>query len=44
MFGSDIPFGSMNSELAKVLSLPRKEEEKELILSRNILELTHYPV
>jgi predicted TIM-barrel fold metal-dependent hydrolase len=44
IFGSDIPFGSMKNELAKVLSLPVKDEEKELILARNILELTHYPV
>jgi predicted TIM-barrel fold metal-dependent hydrolase len=40
IFGSDIPFGSMKNELSKVLSLPLKDEDKELILSRNILELT----
>lgn len=44
IFGSDIPFGSMENELAKVLSLPVEDEQKELILSRNILELTHYTI
>jgi uncharacterized protein len=44
IFGSDIPFGSMENELAKVLSLPLKDEEKELILYKNILELTRYPI
>jgi predicted TIM-barrel fold metal-dependent hydrolase len=39
LFGSDIPFGQMKTELAKVLSLPIKDDEKELILSKNIKRL-----
>ncbi len=44
IFGSDIPFGAMKNELAKVLSLPLKDGEKEMILYKNILELTRYPI
>ncbi|MBN1277836.1 MAG: amidohydrolase family protein [Deltaproteobacteria bacterium] len=39
LFGSDIPFGSMKSELNKILSLSAGDGEKELILSRNIRRL-----
>lgn len=40
LFGSDIPFGTMKSELEKVLSLPIGDDEKEWILSKNLLRLT----
>jgi predicted TIM-barrel fold metal-dependent hydrolase len=39
LFGSDIPFGQMKNELNKVLSLPIKDSEKELILCENIKRL-----
>jgi predicted TIM-barrel fold metal-dependent hydrolase len=39
LFGSDIPFGTMKNELAKVLSLPISDDEKELILSKNVKRL-----
>jgi predicted TIM-barrel fold metal-dependent hydrolase len=39
-FGSDIPFGTMKWELEKVLSLPMGDDEKEMILSKNIKRLT----
>lgn len=39
LFGSDIPFGQMKNELNKVLSLPIKDAEKELILSNNVKRL-----
>lgn len=42
IFGSDIPFGSMENELSKVLSLPLNDADMEWILSENILELTGY--
>jgi len=44
IFGSDIPFGSMRSELDKVLSLSLGDDDKERILSKNILELLGNPV
>lgn len=40
LFGSDIPFGSMKTELDKILSLPLSDDKKELILSLNIKRLT----
>ena len=40
LFGSDVPFGSMKAELSKVLGLPVSHGEKELILSKNVLNLT----
>jgi uncharacterized protein len=43
IFGSDIPFGSMENELSKVLALPLNDADSERILSRNIIELTGYP-
>jgi predicted TIM-barrel fold metal-dependent hydrolase len=39
LFASDIPFGQMRTELAKVLSLPITDDEKELILSKNVKRL-----
>jgi hypothetical protein len=42
IFGSDIPFGSMENELSKVLALSVNDTDKERILSKNILELTGY--
>lgn len=39
IFGSDVPFGSMGSELEKVLSLPIPHKDKELLLSKNIMNL-----
>jgi hypothetical protein len=39
IFGSDVPFGSMRSELEKVLSLPIPQEDKELLLYKNIIKL-----
>jgi len=40
LFGSDVPFGAMKSELAKIFALPISREDKELILSENVLSLT----
>jgi predicted TIM-barrel fold metal-dependent hydrolase len=40
LFGSDIPFGTMRSELHKVLALDISEEERSLILSGNLKRLT----
>ena len=40
LFGSDIPFGTMKWELEKVLSLSIGDDEKEIILSKNIKRLT----
>jgi predicted TIM-barrel fold metal-dependent hydrolase len=39
IFASDVPFGSMATELSKVTSLPIAEGDKELILSGNIIRL-----
>ena len=39
IFGSDVPFGSMATELSKITSLPIAEGDKELILSENIIRL-----
>jgi len=39
--GSDIPFGTMKWELEKVLSLSIGDDEKEMILSKNIKRLTY---
>jgi predicted TIM-barrel fold metal-dependent hydrolase len=39
LFGSDIPFGMMKNELNKVVSLPIKDSEKELILFKNLKRL-----
>ena len=42
IFGSDIPFGSMESELAKVMGLSLSYGDKKRILADNILELIRY--
>jgi predicted TIM-barrel fold metal-dependent hydrolase len=39
LFGSDVPFGSMRSELDKILSLSVSHEDKEMLLFKNIIEL-----
>lgn len=39
LFGSDIPFGSMRTELAKVMDLDIPDAEKGLILCGNIMRL-----
>ena len=39
IFGSDVPFGSMHSELDKILSLQISREDKELLLYKNIIDL-----
>ncbi len=40
LFGSDIPFGTMASELNKILSLNISDRERNLILSGNLKRLT----
>ncbi|HEY3275369.1 MAG TPA: amidohydrolase family protein [Syntrophorhabdaceae bacterium] len=42
LFGSDVPFGAMKGELSKILSLPISHEDKELILSKNLIRLTGF--
>jgi predicted TIM-barrel fold metal-dependent hydrolase len=42
LFGSDVPFGSMENELSKVLSLPISRGEMEFLLYRNFMRLTNY--
>ena len=39
LYGSDVPFGTMRSELAKVTSLSLSHKEKELVLSGNVTRL-----
>lgn len=39
IFGSDVPFGRMKSEVSKVLGLDLPYREKEMILSKNIARL-----
>lgn len=39
LFGSDVPFGTMRRELEKILSLPISDDEKEWILSKNLIRL-----
>lgn len=39
IFGSDVPFGFMRSELDKVLSLSLPREDKEMLLYKNIVNL-----
>jgi predicted TIM-barrel fold metal-dependent hydrolase len=40
LFGSDVPFGTMNRELEKVISLRIGDDKKEWILSKNLKRLT----
>jgi uncharacterized protein len=44
LFASDVPFGSMTSELLKVTTLAVPDEDKEKILFKNFLRLTGYDV
>ncbi len=44
LFGSDVPFGTMKSELAKITGLSLSEKEKELITSGNVIRLAHLPL
>lgn len=44
LFGSDIPFGTMRSELSKVMDLDIPHAEKELILSGNIIKLARLAI
>ena len=44
IFGSDIPFGSMESELAKVMGLSLAYADKKRILADNILDLIRCPL
>jgi uncharacterized protein len=44
LFGSDVPFGAMKSELSKALTLSIPDTDKEFILSKNIVRLTHFPI
>jgi hypothetical protein len=39
LFAADVPFGSMASELSKILTLTISDSDKELILSKNIIRL-----
>jgi len=42
LFGSDVPFGTMKSELSKVLSLSLSKADKALLLSENFIRLTGF--
>lgn len=42
LFGSDVPFGSMRSELAKVLALPLADGDRDLVLAQNFMRLTGF--
>jgi uncharacterized protein len=42
LFGSDVPFSTMERELSKVLALPVPREEKELLLYVNFIRLTGF--
>lgn len=44
LFGSDVPFGTMRSELAKITSLSLSDKERELIVSGNIIRLARLPL
>jgi len=44
LFGSDVPFGTMKSELSKVTGLSLGHPDKELILSGNALRLARLPL
>jgi predicted TIM-barrel fold metal-dependent hydrolase len=44
LFGSDVPFGTMKSELSKVSTLQIPREEKEFLLYKNFLRLTNYKI
>jgi uncharacterized protein len=44
LFASDVPFGSMGSELLKVTTLPISDEDKEKILYKNFVRFTKFRV
>ncbi len=44
LFGSDVPFGYMKSELQKITSLPIPDNEKEMLLYKNFIRLTDYKI
>lgn len=44
LFGSDVPFGTMKSELAKITGLSLAHRDKELILSLNAIRLARLPL
>ncbi|MBP1749164.1 MAG: amidohydrolase [Deltaproteobacteria bacterium] len=44
LFGSDVPFGTMKSELAKITGLSLSEKEKGLIVSGNVIRLARLPL
>ncbi len=44
LFGSDVPFGTMKNELAKVTGLSLDHRDKELILSQNAIRLARLPL
>jgi len=44
LFGSDVPFGTMKSELSKVTGLSLGHSDKELILSGNAIRLARLPL
>ena len=43
LFGSDVPFGTMKSELAKITGLSLSRSDMELILSANAIRLAGLP-
>lgn len=44
LFGSDVPFGYMETELRKILDLGLSREEEELVLYKNFISLTGFRV
>jgi uncharacterized protein len=44
LFGSDVPFGTMRSELAKITGLSLAGKEKELVVSGNAIRLARLPL
>ncbi len=44
LFGSDVPFGTMRSELAKITGLSLSDKDKELVVSGNVIRLARLPL
>ncbi|HOC45845.1 MAG: amidohydrolase family protein [Syntrophorhabdaceae bacterium] len=44
LFGSDVPFGTMKSELTKIAGLSLSDKEKNLIVSGNVIRLARLPL
>lgn len=44
LFGSDVPFGTMKSELTKITSLSISQKDRELVLAGNIKRLAGLPL